>query len=584
MTKLPRLTPAKRRILAAFRRDEDGSFVIFSLYLFVMMLMIGGFAVDMMRYEVTRSRIQNTLDRAILAAADLDQTQPPADVVQNYFQINGMLQFLNEPTVVTGGLNARTVNANASATVPMMFANMIGITTMETQTYATATESVEDIEITLVLDISGSMGWNNKLQEMQAAAKDFIDIIYSEGDHEDISISIVPYSTQVDVGLALMEEFTVDWQHDESTCVDFSASDYNNPSITTTETLAQTSHFDPWYYWGPMHGDTQSLMVCRNDPGSEVLTFSNVEADLRNHIDALTAGGNTSIEIGVKWGTALLHHDAQPVIAGLVADGIVPPEFNGRPYEQTTGASLKIMVVMTDGVNTTEYRLTNSIRDGWSTARVDPETGHFYIPGNENGDRDGDGDSNETYFVPHLFHISPKGDFWRRNNDGLHDPNADYVVGSDDDDDGDGQLWDDDPSIDDTGVNWGETYANRTIQNGTMVMRYDELYDRVSMRYHAWYHHYAQFWNADHFYDWVTDIRWSISGSQKDARLDVICDAAKNYGVLIYTIGFEVTDDSAAVMENCASSPFYFYRVAGPEIGDAFRAIARQVNELRLIH
>ena len=36
------------------------------------------------------------------------------------------------------------------------------------------------------------------------------------------------------------------------------------------------------------------------------------------------------------------------------------------------------------------------------------------------------------------------------------------------------------------------------------------------------------------------------------------------------------------VMRDCASSPSHFFRVEGVEIEDAFEAIARQINQLRL--
>ena len=65
------------RRLRRFRRDEDGSMIIFTLFLILMMLMVGGMAVDLMRFETNRSRLQATLDRAVLAAADLDQKQRP---------------------------------------------------------------------------------------------------------------------------------------------------------------------------------------------------------------------------------------------------------------------------------------------------------------------------------------------------------------------------------------------------------------------------------------------------------------------------------------------------------------------------
>ena len=55
---------------------------------------------------------------------------------------------------------------------------------------------------------------------------------------------------------------------------------------------------------------------------------------------------------------------------------------------------------------------------------------------------------------------------------------------------------------------------------------------------------------------------------------------AKN--IVIWSIGFEVTDYSAGVMRDCASSPSHFFRVEGVEIKEAFKAIARQINQLRL--
>jgi hypothetical protein len=67
-----------------------------------------------------------------------------------------------------------------------------------------------------------------------------------------------------------------------------------------------------------------------------------------------------------------------------------------------------------------------------------------------------------------------------------------------------------------------------------------------------------------------------------DTLLDSVCTAAKEKNIVIWSIGFEVTDDSADVMESCASSPSHFFRVEGVEIKDAFKAIARQINQLRL--
>ena len=65
---------AARRCSTRFRREEDGSLIVFSLFIFVAMLMFGGIAVDLMIYENERTHIQNSTDRAVLAAANLNQT------------------------------------------------------------------------------------------------------------------------------------------------------------------------------------------------------------------------------------------------------------------------------------------------------------------------------------------------------------------------------------------------------------------------------------------------------------------------------------------------------------------------------
>ena len=45
---------------------------------------------------------------------------------------------------------------------------------------------------------------------------------------------------------------------------------------------------------------------------------------------------------------------------------------------------------------------------------------------------------------------------------------------------------------------------------------------------------------------------------------------------------FEVDDEDVPAMQDCASSPSHFFRVEGVELSEAFRAIARQINQLRL--
>jgi hypothetical protein len=73
-----------------------------------------------------------------------------------------------------------------------------------------------------------------------------------------------------------------------------------------------------------------------------------------------------------------------------------------------------------------------------------------------------------------------------------------------------------------------------------------------------------------------------VSGSTKDNRLDDICTAAKNAGIVIYSIGFEAPWDGQRELEKCASSDGHYFDVEGVEISDAFASIASSISKLRL--
>ncbi|WP_368184601.1 pilus assembly protein TadG-related protein [Aestuariibius sp. HNIBRBA575] len=533
--------------LTRFRKDEDGGMIIFSLYLFVMMLAIGGMAVDLMRFETARAQLQSCTDTALLAAADLDQGNDPATVFNDYMDKCGMSDFVQTGSpVVVEGINYRSVTADATIELPTLFMNMMGITQLDAPSTGTAIESVSEVEISLVLDISGSMGWasntgtTTKLEELQAAANLFVDMIYQRSDPDEVSISIIPYSTQVALPPNLLDQYNVTRGHNYSSCVNFDYDDFNTVSLPTNQALEHTQHFAPWGKYGPVRYDHYNRSyVCRPEAASAILPMSGDPDVLKAHINALTPGGNTSIDIGVKWGVALLDPSAQPAINALIANNEVNSVFSGRPYTVASGQSMKIVIVMTDGKNTTQYMLDDTLRGSMSDVYEDPVSGHYFVDSDEEGHRDGDGIPDERWFYPRAERYG-WGNQWRRD--------------------------------------W-EVPAN------LRQLPYSELMNEVTMQYNADYHYGRQHdWSSD-YNSQYNNILETVNAGTKNSRLDDICDVAKSdpNNMVVYTIGFEVDDPSAAVMADCASSASHFYRVGGPEIMDAFQSIARQVNELRLV-
>ncbi|MFU1607009.1 pilus assembly protein TadG-related protein [Sulfitobacter pontiacus] len=209
-----------RKRLTRFAREDDGLVTILALFMIMMMIAVGGIQLDFMRHEMERSRLQAVSDRAVLAAADLDQMRDPKTVVEDYFAKSGMTEFLSN-VVVDDGLNFRTVTVDASKDMDTQFIGRFGFPTLEVPAHSQAEERVAKVEISLVLDISGSMATNNRLGEVQNAADIFLDTVLKDENEDLISVSLVPYSEQVNAGPLIMDRMNVNRKHDYSHCIDF---------------------------------------------------------------------------------------------------------------------------------------------------------------------------------------------------------------------------------------------------------------------------------------------------------------------------------------------------------------------------
>lgn len=466
-----------RNSSAGFARDERGSVTYFAIFMMMMMMLVGGISVDLMKNEMTRTRVQATLDRAVLAAADLDQTLAPAAVVQDYFTKSGLGHY--SPTVtVNEGLNFRTVSANAApGTTRTQFMRLMGVPELPVNAGGTAEERVSNVEISLVLDISGSMGRNDKMDNLQDAAKAFIDTVIRDETEDLISVSLIPYTAQVSAGQDIFEAMNIPrLSGNPGWCVDFVADDFETTTVRMDGTYEHMQFFDEgWNRYNTSHvtnpgcpGRDTGNSDPQNRGYEQIIGFSQNAATLKGRINNYRARANTSIHLGMKWGVALLDPSFRPVVQELGLQGKMDSAFGSRPAAYNDTETLKTVLLMTDGENVPTTRI-QPYYYSWYDARV----------------------------------------HWTKYP--LH---------------------------------WYLNAANVGNWNNWRYTKYTSL--------------------------------------QADGFLDDICTAAKAKGIVVWSIGFEVTNYSAGVMEDCASSPSHFFRVEGIEITEAFEAIAKQINQLRL--
>lgn len=507
-----------------FRTAEDGTMVIFSLFMFMAMLMVAGLGIDLMRYERDRSRLQATLDRAVLAAADLDQERDASDVVNDYFSksgINGRITSI----VPTSGIGYKTVYAAAKVELGTTFLTMVGIDSLTAAADSMAEERIDGVEISLVLDISGSMASNSRLSRLKPAAKDFVTSVIGASENGKVSVSIIPYATQVSAGESLLSQYTVSDEHTYSNCVNFNANEYQSSSLSMEDELERTGHFDIFTY----SENPISRPVCPVADFAHILPLGNDETVLHAKIDSLEAGGNTSIDIGVKWGTTLLDPETQPAVTALINAGEIASSFASRPLAYDDTSTIKVMVVMSDGQNTNQYMLNPSLRDGMSDVWYNAEADRYSVQRSQ---------GRRTEY------------WWPYNRD-----------------------WYDHP--------FGNTETNsHQTETGTAVrLSYPELWSRTSMAWNAEYNYGFQ---RNRWTEWYNNAYTYKNATAKDQQTKHICNAAKDQGIIVFTVGFEAPRNGQAVLQDCASSDSHHFDVDGLEIEDAFAAIAASIRQLRL--
>lgn len=559
-----------------FAKDDNGTILVLSIYFFLLIVMFAGIGVDMIMFERDRSRLQSTSDRASLAAADLDQTLDPEAVVEDYFAKEGLSDYLISVNV-DEGLNYRTVSVVASSDVQTNFMHMTGVESLTAVAGSTAEERIDGVEISMVLDVSGSMGGNNRLVNLKVAARDFIDNMYENSAEGKTSISIVPYATQVSAPQYLFDELIVSNEHNYSRCITFTSDDFNTASIDINSEMKRAMHFDPWSSSSSTDGRSTDPMklvqypVCENDPAREMMVLQDDTSALKSFISDFEAGGNTSIDVGMKWGAALLDPSMKPVIENLVGDHVVSENFIERPETYASGESLKIIVLMTDGQNTSQYYVEDEFRSGdsniwWNDDHEEVEKYSVYI-GLDVDDNDGDGIVDEGLFY------WPHDETWNDHAYG----NGTY----------------EETTYDRVCKSYRRNGSCRRYKTVETISVVDEPGQAEIVSYADLWAYTHLSWNSNNNYapwmgyddasnDWFWGVFDWVGTTTKNARTKSICDAAKDESILIYTIAFEAPQAGEVVLQDCASSDGHFFSVDGLEIADAFNSIASSIRKLRL--
>ena len=560
---------------AGFARNDEGSLTIFSLFMFILIVMVTGMAVDMMRHENERVAIQQTIDTAVVATSSLSQgASTEAEVIALVKEHVAKAGY--DPDMVTvnaifegptgGTTTGRSVSATVDFRMDTMFMNIMGIDTLNGQSVGAAREGQQLIEIALVLDVSGSMGNNNKLDNLKTAAKDFVTTVINASGADRVSISIVPYNQFVYADDDLAARIT--WANTQMTvptndvlmlpgagnvphpgaitqynthnaasrCAVFTDADFDTLSLAAgAGVTASGMYSESGNGMGTLTGNN---FWCGEDY-PRVMLYQNNETVLHNHIDSLTANGWTAIDYGMNFGVGILDPSFEPIVSDMVANNLLPAEMASHPVPYTNYDVLKYVVLMTDGINTEHNDLKTEFKSGptpvWFSPAAAAAANNEYA----------------GYFVE--MPNRPVTERWYFPND----PNTT----SDD------------------------VYAPETMEVPLDAVQFD---------YHTLYSRFRLDAAANYFFSNSDPVAYAAhleSNSEEDiggygtadTRTETICDTAViNDRIEVFTVAFEAPPGAQTLLEGCASKPGNYFDVNGTEISAAFSSIAGQISQLRL--
>jgi Flp pilus assembly protein TadG len=320
----------------AFRRDDRGSIIPTFAVMFFFLAMTLGAAVDAARMYHSHSRLGAAADAAAIAAgkALLDGRNSNADVERiatEFFYANikedqGFAKIHSFSAKLDRTKNS--VQIDIQADVPMTITKIAGFETVSLPVSSVAIFDQKDIEVTLALDVTGSMCMPcSKIDALKVAVGDLLDIMLPDaGTPNKVRVGFAPYSSGVNAG-------------------SYAGAATNNRSADGCTFERQGS--EPEGDQAPSAGNYLKVAAdvgvgngaC---PASRIIALSADKTLLSRTVDGYTTGGSTAGHLGAQWASYMV----SPNWGGVFGSESIPAAYND-------GKTIKAVVLMTDGENNT---------------------------------------------------------------------------------------------------------------------------------------------------------------------------------------------------------------------------------------
>jgi Flp pilus assembly protein TadG len=529
-------------------QDRRGTVVTFLAASIIPLVAFTGLAVDTARGYLMKSRLSYALDAAALAGGRA-LSNPNANVnamITQFFNANFPANYMGatvDGPYVAMGANNDTITLDATATMGTSLMRVLGLNDMEVAGNTQVTLSSVNLEVSLVLDITGSMD-GQPLADLKSAATDLVNIVVKNSQTPFYSrIALVPYSMGVNLGSY--------------------AAAARGPVAGPLVNITGASKTNPVTITAPGHA------------------FSTGQTVFIRSVSGMTQLNNREFTVGATTTNTF-------TLAGVDGRSYSTYWSNGTVGRMCTGPGCEYIKFDADTGSDRMYQVSTCVTERTGTdayTDVAPSTSYVgWAYPNDPGEYPSTSSSqrnrcvaseiipltsNKTTLTNAINNFTAAGSTAGQIGVGwgwyMISPNFAY-------------LWPDTE-------NQPGPYGDQTIQKVAIIMT-DGAFNTAFADGVIAQDSGSGSGGSDYQINKnATNVSAHPGRGSSYSQALQMCAAMKTAGILIYTVGFNISGSSEAqeVIQGCATDPSYVYLPeGGTELSAAFNAIAVNVSQLRL--
>ena len=350
------------RMLARFLTNARGGVAPLMAVVAVPVMAAVGMAVDYSRVNAARTAFQVSLDATALmlskdaATETKEALQTEATKTFNSLFSRSEVTDVNVTPLYTSAGGSK-LTLNGTAVVHTNFLGVIGIDHVDIKSVSVSSWGNTRLRVALVLDNTGSMASDGKMDALKTASHNLLTQLQQAAVHpEDVYVSIVPFSKDVNFGSDNYAQSWLRWDLWEEVNGSCSNTSYSNRTSCQSHSKVWTpathntwngcvtdrdQNFDTTNSAAAV-GSTQYPTEQYSSCSASLIPLTNDWTALNAKIDTMVPVGNTNQAIGLQVGWQTL--TATPFT--------VPPVDPDYKYQT-------VIILLTDGLNTQDRWYTS---------------------------------------------------------------------------------------------------------------------------------------------------------------------------------------------------------------------------------